>query len=99
MNFSGEPYYQNPVKKKGPGCLQKKSPGLLDFFSPGTMGPSEFLGPVLSRPVPGPSRDFPGRDSPAGKPSMYVLVPYFADCFFYVLSLCRISEGLPVEKK
>ena len=63
------------------------------------MGPSEFLGPVLSRPVPGPSRDFPGRDSPAGKPSMYVLVPYFADCFFYVLSLCRISEGLPVEKK
>ena len=33
------------------------------------MGPSGFLGPVLSRPVPGPSRDFPGRDSPAGKPS------------------------------
>ena len=33
------------------------------------MGPSEFLGPVLSRPVPGPSRDFPGRDSPAGKPN------------------------------
>ena len=52
-----------------PRDLQKKSPGLLEFFSPGTMGPSEFLGPVLSRPVPGPSRDFPGRDSPAGKPS------------------------------
>ena len=33
------------------------------------MGPSRSLGPVLSCPVPGPSRDFPGRDSPAGKPS------------------------------
>ena len=37
------------------------------------MGPSRSLGPVLSRPVLGPSRDFPGRDSPAGKPSTYVV--------------------------
>ena len=36
-----------------------------------TTGPSKSLGPVLSRPVPGPSRDFPGRDSPAGKPNRY----------------------------
>ena len=48
------------------------------------MGPSEFLGPVLSRPVPGPSRDFPGRDSPAGKPS--------ADEFLAMLE-GKIREG------
>ena len=35
------------------------------------MGPSRSLGPVLSRPVPGPSRDFPGRDSPVAITSMY----------------------------
>ena len=47
--------------------LPKKVPGLIDFFSPGTMGlpkPSRSLGPVLSRPVPGPSQDFLGQDSP-----------------------------------
>ena len=42
-----------------PGPL-KKVLGLLDFFSPGTTGPSRGPGPVLSRPVLGPSRDFPG---------------------------------------
>ena len=50
----------------------KKSPGTfrVSRSCPArTTGPSRSLGPVLSRPVPGPSRDFPGRDSPAGKPS------------------------------
>ena len=56
-----------------PRDLQKKSPGLLDFFSPRTMGPSGFLGPVLSRPAPEPFRDFLGRDSPAGKPNIHII--------------------------
>ena len=59
------------LKKRGrevPGPL-KKVLGLLDFFGPGTTGPSRSLGPVLSRPVLGPSRDIPGRNSPAGKPN------------------------------
>ena len=49
-------------------------PGLVDFFSPGTTGPRNLQGlQVLSCPhlVPGPSRDSPGRDSPAGKPSLF----------------------------
>ena len=53
----------------------KKVPGLLDFLGPGTTGPRNLrglVGPVLSCPVPGPSRDFPGRNSPAGKPSPHV---------------------------
>ena len=53
--------------KKGPG-----GPGTfrVSRSCPArTTGPSRSLGPVLSRPVPGPSRDFPGRDSPAGKPT------------------------------
>ena len=68
MTFKGE--------KRGrevPGPL-KKSPGTfrVSRSCPGrTTGPSRSLGPVLSCPVPGPSRDFPGRDSPAGKPSTY----------------------------
>ena len=52
--------------KKGAGKsrdLQKKS---RDHR---TTGPSRSLGPVLSRSVPGPSRDFPGRNGPAGKPT------------------------------
>ena len=50
-------------------------PGLFQFTSPGTFallksrddrttGTSRSLGPVLSHPVPGPSQDFLGRDSP-----------------------------------
>ena len=37
----------------------------------GTTGPSRSLGPVLSRPVSGPSRDFPGRDSPVAITNTY----------------------------
>ena len=36
---------------------------------------SGSLGPVPSHPVPGPSWDFPGRDSPAGKPIAYYHCP------------------------
>ena len=60
----------NARGKKGPGGpgTFKKSPGTfrVSRSCPArTTGPSKSLGPVLSRPVPGPSRDFPGRNSPA----------------------------------
>ena len=65
-----------------PRDLQKKSPGLLDFFSTRTlwtMGPSGFLGPVPARPIPGPSWDFPGRDSPVAITSLNLnlMIPHF----------------------
>ena len=58
--------------EKGAGTF-KKSPGTFRVSRSclaRTTGPSRSLGPVLSRPVPGPSRDFPGRVSPAGKPNV-----------------------------
>ena len=39
--------------------------------------PSGSLGPVLSRPVLGPSLDFPGWESPAGKPSRHPIFFWF----------------------
>ena len=64
--------------KKGPGSpgIFKKRPrtfGLLWSRDHGTKEPSRSLGPVLSRPgnFPGPSRDLPGWDSPAGKPNAH----------------------------
>ena len=35
--------------------------------------------PVLSCPVPGPSRDFPGQDSPAAITSVYYVGMYIYD--------------------
>ena len=62
-------YFSSVTYKKGPGSpgTFKKSPGtfgLLWSWDHGTTGPARSLGPVLSRPVLGPSRDIPGRDSP-----------------------------------
>ena len=54
--------------KKSPGTF-----GLLLSRDHGTTGPSMSLGPVLSRPVPGPSRNCPGWNSPAGKPTSHHL--------------------------
>ena len=62
-------YFSSVTYKKGPGSpgTFKKSPGtfgLLWSWDHGTTGPARSLGPVLSRPVLGPSRDIPGRDGP-----------------------------------
>ena len=48
----------------------KKGPG-SPVHSTKVPGPSGSLGPILFRPgtFSGPSRDFTGQDSPAGKPS------------------------------
>ena len=60
-------------QKEDPGTgTFKNSPGtfrLLQSWDHGTTGSSRYLCPILSGPVLGPSRDLPGRDSPAGKPS------------------------------
>ena len=60
VNLIGEPYQQNPVKKKGPGCpgTFKKSP--RDFWTSLVPGPRDHGTFRVSRSCPVPSRDLPG---------------------------------------
>ena len=73
-------------KKKDPGTgTFKNSPGtfrLLQSWDHRTTGPSRSLGPVLSRPVLGPSRDFPGRDSPVAITSTVQLMRFLSNAVF-----------------
>jgi hypothetical protein len=84
--FNNKKNRKNATKcwKKGENYLVLPGPPGQKVLGPGTFevsrscparttGPLRSLGPVLSRPVPGPSRDFPGRDSPAGKPSTHYM--------------------------
>ena len=63
LSLQPKPYIFN-LRLRQPGAVPRSHRS--GEYS-GTTGPSMSLGPVLSRPgtFPGPSRDFPGRDSPA----------------------------------
>ena len=52
------------------------------------------LGPVLSRPVPGPSQDFPGRDSPVAITSGYLGLLLGESLFSYLITASKWFKSL-----